>query len=64
MFKFYQRLHASKNIDHKIIDGYLSEINVPVLSDDNKRMLDKYPTFEECMEVLNSMKHDKSPGLD
>lgn len=29
-------------------------------------MLDKFPTFEECTEAVNtwSMKHDKSPGLD
>lgn len=64
MFKFYQSLYASKNIDNKIIDDYLSEINVPVIGEDNKRMLDKFPTFEECTEAVNSMKHDKSPGLD
>lgn len=64
MFKFYQSLYASKNIDNKIIDDYLSEINVPVISEDNKRMLDKFPTIEECTEAVNSMKHHKSPGLD
>lgn len=42
----------------------LSEINVPVISEDNKRMLDKFPTFDECTNAVGSMKHDNWPGLD
>lgn len=26
-------------------------------------MLDKFPTFENCTEAVNCMKHDKSLGL-
>lgn len=64
MFKFYQSLYVSKNIDNKIIDDYLFEINVLVISEDNKCMLDKFLMFEECMEVVNSMKYDKLFGFD
>lgn len=66
MFKFCQSLCARKNIDNKLIDDYLTEITVPFISEDNKYtcLLDKFPTFEECTEAFNSMKHDKSPGHD
>lgn len=53
--------HVTKSCEAQC--DYLSEIKVPLIREDNKYMLDKFPTFENCTEAVNCMKHDKSLGL-
>lgn len=53
--------HVTKSCEAQC--DYLSEIKVPSIREDNKCMLDKFPTFEGRTEAVNCMKHDKSLGL-
>ena len=57
-------LYSSQNIDNTEIDHFLSKVDNPILSEDDKKHGRKGPTFQECTDAVNNMKADKSPGLD
>ena len=59
IFNFYKTLYSSQNIDN-----FLSKVDNPILSEDDKNVLEKFPTFQKCTYAVNNMKADKSPGLD
>lgn len=60
---FYNNLFASK---YKSIPTFedIERINIPTLSEDNKRMCDKELSSLECKIALQSMNKNKSPGCD
>mgnify|MGYP003687596365 CR=1 FL=1 len=62
MFNFYKTLYSSQKIDNTEIDNFLSKVDNPMLSEDDKNMLEKFTTFKECTDAVNNMKADKSPG--
>ena len=43
---------------------YLSNLSTPVLMEDEKSLCKGKLTLNECLEALNSMKNEKSPGND
>ena len=64
IFNFYKTLYSSQNIDNTEIDNFLSKVDNPILSEDDKNVLEKFPTFQICTYAVKNMKADKSPGLD
>ena len=63
-FNFYKTLYSSQNIYNTEIDNFLSKVDNPILSEDDKNMLEKFPTFQKCTYAVNNIKADKSLGLD
>ena len=43
---------------------YLRNINIPKLQDNEIERCEGKLTLKECLEALNSMKNNKSPGND
>ena len=58
MFNFYKTLYSSQNIQNSEIDNFLSKVDNPILSEDDKNMLEEFPTFQECTDAVNNMKAD------
>jgi hypothetical protein len=62
---FYEALYKSTDIDVNEIEDYFSKINVEnILNENDKQMLELFPTLQECTDALFAMKNNKSPGLD
>lgn len=64
MVNFYTSLYSSKNIPNENIIEYLSNIDVLEINADDRKMLNKFPSYEECKDAVFQMKKDKSPGFD
>lgn len=64
MINYYTNLFKTTNIPTDKILTYLDNIEVPMLNERDKLMLDEFPTFEECKNAVLDMKGEKSPGLD
>lgn len=63
--KFYENLYSSKDIPLNEIESYLAQINTSaVLSENDKKYCENFPTLQECAEAVNGMKNNKSPGID
>ncbi len=62
--KFYTELYTSKNPCDNEIDGYLDNINLPVLSQEKQLLCEDDINIEECKTAIHIMKHNKSPGED
>lgn len=55
----------SKDIPLNEIESYLAQINTSaVLSENDTKYCEHFPTLQECAEVVNGMKNNKSPGID
>lgn len=64
MIIYYKDLFKTANIPTDNISTYLDNIEVPMLNEKDKLMLDEFPTFEECKNPVLEMKGEKFPGLD
>ena len=64
MFNFYKTLYSCQNIDNTEIDKFLSKVDNTILCEDDKNMIEKFPTFHECTNAVNNMKANKSSSLD
>lgn len=64
MINYYSNLFKTTNIPIDKILTYLDNIEVPMLNEKDKLVLDEFPTFEECKNAVLDMKGEKSPGLD
>ena len=57
--------YESTDINVNEIGKYFSKINVDnILNENDKEMLELFPTLQECTDALFAMKNNKSPGLD
>ncbi len=62
---FYLELYHTRNPDKDTISQYLSTIHFDkTLTEDSKTLCEGIVIQSECFEALNSMKDNKSPGLD
>ena len=63
---FYQKLYTEFNgtDQNKTIDEFLNSIETPILSEDYKHFLEAPISKQEIYDIICSMKHNKSPGLD
>ena len=64
MVAFYTNLYKSKDISNENVDRYLENIDVPEIKNDDKNILNKFPSYSECSEAVFQMKNNKSPGID
>lgn len=64
MINYYTNLVKTTNIPTDKILTYLDNIEVPMLNEKDKLMLDEFPTFEDCKNAVLDMKGEKSPELD
>ena len=64
MVAFYTNLYKSKDISNENVDRYLENIDVPEIKNDDKHILNKFPSYSECSEAVFQMKNNKSPGID
>lgn len=56
MVNFYTSLYSSKNIPNENIIEYLSNIDVLEINADDRKMLNKFPSYEECKDAVFQMK--------
>jgi len=61
---FYKKLFKSQEISEKSIDEYITQTEMPRLSDIEKELCDKEITENEVYEAIASLKTSKSPGID
>ena len=63
--KFYSELYTNRSSNELDIDAYFSSVEPEnVLSEDMKEMCEGLFTKGECLNAINNMKRNKSPGLD
>ena len=62
---FYGKLHKKTSVktEEKYLQ-YLSNLNTPVLFEDEKSLRDGKLTLKECWDALNSVKNETRPGND
>ena len=61
---FYDKLYTSDLITDISIDNYLSDIQTPVLNENEKQKCDLEVSELEIYEAIKNLKSHKSPGLD
>ena len=61
---FYQNLYKKQNEDFDAIEDFLDSIDIPQLEVLDKDFLEAPLSKQELYDVVTSMKHNKSPGLD
>ena len=64
---FYRELYKSSHRDQNVaqnISSFLSELNIPKLSEEQKRSCEGRLSSEECFRVLDSFHNNKTPGND
>ena len=62
---YYSQLYTSEFSNNtKLMDNFLSQLNIPTLSPDSKMRLDAPITKEEIDVVISSLQSGKSPGSD
>ena len=63
--KYYENLYSSIKVDECKINDMLNNVHIEnVITEQQKRYLDKMPTLEEFDIVIKLPKDKKSPGLD
>ena len=63
--QFYSELYTNRSSNEQDIDAYFSSVEPEnVLSEDMKEKCEGLFTKEECVNAINNMKRNKSPGLD
>ena len=64
--RFYDSLYESQSndINSKIIKTFLSNLDMPTLSEEQKQTCEGEISIEELESVLNSFQNNKSPGND
>ena len=64
--RFYNDLYKSKLLDtnHEAVKTFLSNFNVPTLSEEQKRFCEGEISLEELKAVLDSFQSNKTPGND
>ena len=62
---FYSRLYFSEfHNDNNLMEDYLNQLNIPMLSSDNKTRLDAPLSQFEIAAAISSLQSGKSPGPD
>ena len=59
---FYQNLYSKRNIEKVDLNNIFSKYNIPKLSESQQEQLEGSLTYDECLNTLKNMKHNKSPG--
>ena len=65
--RFYQDLYTSKNIrtdSTQTTESFLSNLDIPRLTEEQKLSCEGKITPEECAAVLENFQNNKSPGND
>ena len=65
--RFYRELYKSSYRDQNVaqnISSFLSELNIPKLSEEQKRSCEGRISSEECVRLLDSFHNNKTPGND
>ena len=63
--RFYRELYKSSYRDQNVaqnISSFLSELNIPKLSEEQKRSCEGRISSEECVRLLDSFHNNKTPG--
>ena len=63
---FYSNLFSEKQVMLDAVEAnkFFNHEKIPQLNDEQKKMCDGVLTVDECFEVLNTFKKNKSPGND
>ncbi|KAL2085077.1 hypothetical protein ACEWY4_018397 [Coilia grayii] len=62
---FYEHLYSSESTaDRSEIKAFLNNLDLPVLSSDQKHLLDRPITVTEILDVIKSLPTGKAPGPD
>ena len=65
MVHFYKKLYTSSNPTTHQIESYLNKINIQrSLNAEEQNSCEGMVTCAECWDVVKSLKHNKSPGID
>jgi len=62
--EYYSRLYKSENVNEKEINEYVSNCNTKQLSENDKELCEQEITLDEICNAIDSVKENKSPGLD
>ena len=64
--KFYYDLFRAKQSEHfdSSSRAFLSSVNIPKLSDEKRGICEGKLTVNECCNILNTFKNNKTPGND
>ena len=65
--RFYRELYKSSHRDQNVaqnISSFLSELNIPKLSEEQKRSCEGRILSEECFRLLDSFHNNKTSGND
>ena len=63
--QFHSELYTNRSSNEQDIDAYFRSVEPEnVLSEDMKEKCEGLFTREECVNAINNMKRNKSPGLD
>ena len=65
--RFYKNLYKSSTTDPHIaikISSFLNDLNIPALSEDQKKFCEGKISAEECFRLLDSFDNNKIPGND
>ena len=65
--RFYTDLYKSSTTDPDItlkISSFLNDLNIPALSEDQKKFCAGKISAEECFRLLDSFDNNKTPGND
>ena len=65
--RFYKNLYKSSTTDPDLafqIDYFLNDLNIPALSEDQKKFCGGNISAEECFRLLDSFDNNKTPGND
>ena len=61
---FYENLYKSKGVKDEDIVHILDDLEIPCLDDDTSNLCEGLIVESECLEAINSMSLDKTPGND
>jgi len=62
--QFYTCLYTSQRIENDVIDNYVRQTVMPMLTSTEKEICDQEITEKEVYEAVISLKNNKSPGID
>ena len=62
---YYEHLYSKKaTFDNKKLINFVKNVNIPKLTDEQKKSCDGQITAEECKNAIKNMKTTSSPGFD
>ena len=63
---FYSNFFSEKQVKLEAVEAnkFFNHEKIPQLNDEQQKMCDGVLTVDECFEVLNTFKKNKSPGND